>query len=174
MQNLRDSNILQDFTLWVDSIGKIGECPGFQPPEINIQTEEFRGGGMDGTVDIPLGLEKIEFDFDLHTYDQQIWENIGFGPGSMNVPVTFRGYLLTPNGGEKTVIINTKSLIKGIKPSKVQSGQKFEMNVALSCHYYEHKIDNKVINLVDVFMKMFVVNGSDRSKSSRSALGFSY
>jgi phage tail tube protein FII len=50
MSNLRDSNIFQDFTVWIQDVGKIGEAPEFQPPEINIAVEEFRGGGMDGTV----------------------------------------------------------------------------------------------------------------------------
>jgi len=94
MSNLRDSNIFQDFTVWIRDIGKIGECPNFQPPEINIHTEEFRGGGMDGTVEIPMGVEKIEFDFSLHTWDEQVWQNLGYGPGSIDVPIWFRGTAL--------------------------------------------------------------------------------
>src|ERR1700747_1033354 len=119
MANLRDSNIFQDFTVWIQDVGKIGEAPEFQPPEINISTEEFRGGGMDGTVEIPFGIEKIEFDFSLHTWDEDIWSNLGYGPGSLDVPIWFRGYLLTPMGIEKSVLIETRSLIKAIKPGKV-------------------------------------------------------
>jgi hypothetical protein len=72
MSNLRDSNIFQDFTVWINDVGKIGEA---RVPAARDQhpVEEFRGGGMDGTVEIPMGIEKIEFDFELHTWDAQVW-----------------------------------------------------------------------------------------------------
>ena len=48
---------------------------------------------MDGTVEMPMGIEKIEFDFELHTWDEQVWTQLGYGPGSLDVPIFFRGYL---------------------------------------------------------------------------------
>jgi P2 family phage contractile tail tube protein len=174
MANLRDANILQDFTVWVAGVGKIGESPGFQLPEIKIQTEEFRGGGMDGTVEIPMGIEKIDFDFDLHTYDAGVFEELGYGPNSMNVPISFRGYLITAEGGEKGLIVNTLSLIKEIKPSKVSPGKKTELTVSCAAHYYQHKLDNKVVTEISVFDKIAIIGGVDQNKRARQILGFNY
>ncbi|WP_029083401.1 phage major tail tube protein [Bradyrhizobium sp. th.b2] len=174
MANLRDSNIFQDFTVWIDDIGKIGEAPNFQPPEINIQTEEFRGGGMDGTIEIPMGIEKIEFDIDLHVWDEQIWQNLGYGPGSLDVPVTFRGYLLSASGAEKGVIIETHSLIKAIKTSKVEAGKKAEMTVNLCANYYRHEINGVTVTEIDVFNKITNIGGTDQSANARRILGFTY
>lgn len=171
MSNLRDANILQDFTVWVGDIGKIGEAPNFQPPEININTEEFRGGGMDGTVEIPMGIEKIEFDFELHTWDEDIWDNLGYGPGSIDVPIKFYGYLITPNGAEKGVKIFTRSLIKSIKPSKVEAGKKVSLTVNLVANYYRHEIDSRVVTEIDVFNKVTVINGVDKTARARTLLG---
>ncbi|ARQ95330.1 major tail tube protein [Bradyrhizobium phage BDU-MI-1] len=172
--NLRDSNIFQDFTVWIADNGKIGEAPNFQPPEINIQTEEFRGGGMDGTVEIPMGIEKIEFDFELHTWDQEVWENLGYGVGSLDVPITFRGYLLTAGGAEKGVIIETNSLIKSIKPSKVEPGKKASMTVNLVANYYRHAINGVTVTEIDVFNKVTIIGGADKSANARRILGFTY
>lgn len=174
MSNLRDANIFQDFTVWINDIGKIGEAPGFQPPEINIAVEEYRGGGMDGTVEIPHGVEKIEFDFSLHTWDEQIWTNLGYGPGSLDVPITFRGYLLTPNGVEKGVIIETHSLIKAIKTGKVEAGKKVEMTINLAANYYRHEIGGTTVTEIDVFNKITMIGGNDKSTNARRILGFSY
>jgi uncharacterized protein len=176
MSNLRDSNIFQDFTVWIQDVGKIGEAPEFQPPEINIAVEEFRGGGMDGTVEIPFGVEKIEFDFQLHTWDEQVWQNLGYGPGSLDVPVTFRGYLITPGGAEKGLIITTSSLIKSVKPGKVSAGKKVDMTVSLVANYYAQYVDgvtDPVIE-IDVFNKITNIGGTDRSQRARQLLGFSY
>ncbi|MGJ4953016.1 phage major tail tube protein [Bradyrhizobium sp. HKCCYLS20291] len=172
--NLRDSNILQDFTVWIQDIGKIGESPEFQPPEINIEVEQFRGGGMDGTVEIPMGIEKIEFDFQLHTWDEQIWQNLGYGPGSLDVPVTFRGYMLSAAGAEKGVIIETRSLIKSIKPGKAAPGKKVEMTVNLCANYYAHYIDNNLVTEIDVFNKITNIGGVDKTANARQILGFTY
>ncbi|WP_316200890.1 MULTISPECIES: phage major tail tube protein [unclassified Bradyrhizobium] len=172
--NLRDSNILQDFTVWIQDIGKIGESPEFQPPEINIEVEQFRGGGMDGTVEIPMGIEKIEFDFQLHTWDEQIWQNLGYGPGSLDVPVTFRGYMLSAAGAEKGVIIETRSLIKSIKPGKATPGKKVEMTVNLCANYYAHYIDNSLVTEIDVFNKITNIGGVDKTANARQILGFTY
>ncbi|WP_316196563.1 phage major tail tube protein [Bradyrhizobium sp. SZCCHNS3053] len=174
MGNLRDSNIFQDFTVWINDNGKMGECPNFQPPEININTEEFRGGGMDVTVEIPMGIEKIEFDFEMHTWDAEIWQNLGYGVGSLDVPITFRGYLLTANGAEKSVIIETHSLIKSIKPSKVEPGKKASMTVNLAANYYRQEIDGVTVTEIDAFNKITVIGGTDRSANARRILGFTY
>src|SRR6266478_1248102 len=174
MSNLRDSNIFQDFTVWINDIGKIGEAPNFQPPEINIQTEEFRGGGMDGTAEIPMGIEKLEFDFNLHTWDEQIWSILGYGPGSLDVPITFRGYLLTAAGNEKGVVIETHCLIKSVKPSKVEAGKKADLSVHVCANYYRHEIDGRTVTEIDVFNKITIIGGNDKSANARRILGFTY
>ena len=174
IKNLRDGNIFQDFTVWIRDTGKLGEAPGFQPPEINIATEEYRGGGMDGTVDIPTGIEKIEFTFDLHTWDPDIWEELGYGPGALDVPVTFRGYLLTPNGQEKSVLIETRSLIKSVRPDSISAGSKASITTTCVANYYRQEIDGNTVTEIDVFNKVTVIGGVDRSSNARRILGFSY
>ena len=174
MTNLRDANIFQDFTVWIKSVGKIGESPGFQPPELKIKTEEFRGGGMDGVADMPMGLEKIEFDFDLHTWDADVFTTLGFGPGAMDVPIMFRGYLLSPSGQEKGVVISTLSLIKSIKPNKVEPGKKAELSVSCTAHWYQHSVDGQQIHFVSVFDKITKIGGVDKSTRARQILGFTY
>lgn len=175
MTNLRDANIFQDFTVWIRDVGKIGECPNFQPPEINISTDDFRGGGMDGTVEIPMGIEKIEFDFEFHTWDANIWAELGYGPLSLDVPIWFRGYLLTPNGVERGVIIETASLIKSIKPGKVEPGKKSSMTIHLSANYYRQEISGSgdVVE-IDVFNKITRFGGEDKSQNARGILGFGF
>ncbi len=174
MANLRDANIFQDFTLWLNGVGKIGECPGFQPPEINIQTEEFRGGGMDGTVEIPMGVEKIEFDFDLHTWDPQVWKELGYGPGSMDLALTFRGYVLSPSGADAAVRIDTVGLLKSVKPGKVTAGQQTEITCSFVATYFNHIVANESIAEIDVFSKRMIIGGVDKSDRARKALGFTY
>ncbi len=172
--NLRDAAILQDFSVWINDVGKIGMAPGFQPPDIQIETESFRGGGMDGEVEIPMGISKIEFEFDLHTWDDQVWTLLGYGPGSLDVPITFRGYTMTANGVEAGVVIETFSLIKSIKTAKVEAGKKVEMTVSLSANRYRHEIGGTTVCDIDLFNKITEIGGTDRTANARKFIGLSY
>lgn len=171
MANLRDAVIFQDFTVWIKDIGKIGVCPSFQPPDIQIQVEEFRGGGMDGAVEIPMGIEKIEFEFDMHTWDTDIWANLGYGPGSMDVPVNFYGYTLTPNGTEGQVFIQTRALLKSIKTNKIDSGKKADISVSLAANYYKHSVGNEEVCEIDLFAGIVRFGGVDKNVQKRQFLG---
>lgn len=178
MANLRDANILRDFTVWIRDVGMIGESPGFQIPEIRIQTEEFRGGGMFGTVEIPMGVERIEFDFDLHTWNENVFQELGFSSSAMSVPISFRGHMVTAEGGSTGVFINTLSLIKEIKPAKVSPGKKTELTVSCAAHYFQHRIGpvtaQRTITEINVFDNTFFVGGRDLAEGSREILGFDY
>jgi P2 family phage contractile tail tube protein len=174
MSNLRDAYTFQDFTVWIRDVGKIGEAPGFQPPEINISTEDYRGGGMDGTIEMPHGIEKIEFSFDLHTWNAQVWEELGYGPGALDVPITFRGYLLTPGGDEGKVVIDTFSLIKSVKPDNIETGKKAKITTHCVARWYRHRINDNTVADIDVFLKKTILGGVDKSKNARTALGFAY
>ncbi|WP_456711036.1 phage major tail tube protein [Bradyrhizobium sp. USDA 4452] len=141
-------------------------------PRSTSPWKSFRGGGMDGTVEIPFGIEKIEFDFTLHTWDEQIWTKLGYGPGSLDVPITFRGYLLTPGGGDKGVVITTLCLVKAIKTGKAEAGKKVEMTINVCANYYQHNIDGNVVAEIDVFNKVTMIGGVDKSANARRILGF--
>lgn len=168
---LKDAFILTDFTVWINNVGKIGESPGFQPPSIKLQTEEFRGGGMDVTVEIPFGIEKIEFEFELHTWDPEVFRNMGWGPGELDCPINFQGYLKTAGkGGSGTVLIKTKSLIKEMKASKVQVGKKTELTVSCVANHYEHYINGEEIEFVDAFEKIYRIGGTDKNAAAKAAL----
>ncbi|WP_298952015.1 phage major tail tube protein [uncultured Methylobacterium sp.] len=178
MANLRDANILRDFTVWIRDVGMIGESPGFQIPEIKIQTEDFRGGGMFGTAEVPMGVEKVEFEFDLHTWNESVFQEIGFSANAMSVPIMFRGHMVTANGGSTGVYINTLSLVKEIKPAKVSPGKKTELTVSCVANYYQHQVGpvngKRTITEINVFDNTFFVNGVDLTQGSRQILGFDY
>lgn len=182
--NLRDKAIFRDFTVWIAPLGqaegpsrltsKIGECPTFQPPEINLMVEEYRGGGMDGSVDIPHGVEKIEFSFDVHTWESDVWERIGYGFGAQATWIEFRGYMMSPDSTEHGVRIQTRSLVRAVRPSSIDAGGKSTTTVDLTAHYYHQIIDNDSILEIDIYSKIFKVRGVDRSAGARQILGFSY
>ncbi len=48
------------------------------------------------------------------------------------------------------------------------------MTVSLVANYYKHTIGNTVVNEIDVFNKITIIGGQDRSARARGFLGFTY
>lgn len=173
--NLFDATILTDFAVYVADDSYVGQIPSFQPPDIQIMTESFRGGGMDGEVEIPFGIEKIDFEFDLHTWDANIWSYLGYGPGSMNTPIRMVGSMISPsmigaNAPEIPVEIYCRALVKAVKIGKIEAGKKVEMTVSVNCNAFRHTIDGEIVTEVDLFRKKLTINGVDRTASARANL----
>lgn len=173
---LRDGNILRDFAVFIEGYGMVGTCPSFQPPEMKIQVEEFRGGGMDGVVEVPMGIEKIEFDFDLHVWDDTVFSHFGFGPGRQDRVFIFRGYLLSPQGTERPALITTNGFVRDIKPGKVEPGKKSEHTISFSAYFYQLQIDGTVILEADLYTKTYITGGAggegDVQVGARGIIGF--
>lgn len=173
-KNMRDSFVFTDFTVWVDGKGKFGTVNSFTPPKLELATEDFRGGGMDASVAVPFGINALDFDFRMHVWDEHLFGLLGFGPGQMNIPIVFRGYQVTPEGSERPVLIRTRSLIKSIDGDTIEPGKKTELSISCNANYYRHTVDGVVVNEVDVFAKVAIIGGVDRSANARRLLGFAY
>ena len=52
--------MLTNCVMFVDGVSFSGDVPSMTLPKLSIKSEEYRGGGMSGPVDLPTGLEKLE------------------------------------------------------------------------------------------------------------------
>ena len=169
---LRDAGILQDFTAWVDGFGMIGTVENLQLPEINIQMEGFRGGGMDTEAEIPMGYEKMECSYDLLNWDTYAYQNIAYTGDTMSHTFNFQGNLLHPiTGVQEPVLIQIVGGFKSIKQDSIQPGKKSKHSVKMTVRKYRHSVNNQVITDIDIFNKVFTTGGVDRTAQARSNLG---
>lgn len=51
--------ILKNFKVFVNGRGYAGLVEEIELPEINLKTEEYRAGGMDGVAEIDMGMEAM-------------------------------------------------------------------------------------------------------------------
>lgn len=153
--NLRDASILQDFVVFLNGVGKIGTVANISLPELNVQTEEFRGGGMDMPVQIPMGLEKMELSFDLLSWDDDTWSMVGYDKTAMTSYLQFYGYTFTANGKEVAVEIDVWGGITSVKNDQIAPGKNSKQTVKMAVHKYIHKIGDNTVANIDAFGKGF-------------------
>jgi hypothetical protein len=170
--NLRDSLILRDWTVSINGIGKIGMCPSVTIPEFNLEMEDYRGGGMFGTVEIPMGVEKMDFSFDLFTWDADIWLNIGYGAGSQSVPFLFLGNAFTQTGVQTSVSVGMNGTLKSIKTDAAVPGKQVKHACQVAINTFKHIIAGVTVMDVDIYGNKFLVNGTDIMQTSRNNTGF--
>ena len=82
--------ILKNFNLFVDGRGYAGRVEELTLPKLSIKTEEIKNGGMDIPIEVDMGMEKLECEFTLSEYDEEIIKLFGLRVGVPN-PLTLRG-----------------------------------------------------------------------------------
>src|SRR5262245_43521493 len=107
--------ILRNFAIHLDGTPKSGEGEECTIPTLELQTEEYRGGGMDIPIMLDLGMRALEIRFKMFSVDQQSYSLFGRTPGNL-APLTIRGHLAGENGVTRPVIVNTRALLTRIEP----------------------------------------------------------
>ena len=139
-------DVRKNFNLFVDGKGYAGQAEEFTPPKLTLKTEEFRGGGMDGPIELTMGLEKLEASFSLIAYDREVLKHFDVREGAV-LPLTLREALESFDGAVTPVV----------------------HSVALTYYKLQHGKD--VVHEIDMENMVRVINGTDSMASTRAALG---
>ena len=163
-------NIMRDFTLFVNGTLFSGDVEDVNTPKLTKKMEEYRGGGMDVPVEIALGMEKLELDFELSSHDPMIYSTFGLSQGTDHIFKIY-AHLISHGGQETGVEITTNGQIKSIDPGSWKPGTKSTKKVMVNCTYYKHVVGGVSVFEIDAFQKKWIVNGVDLNASARGFLG---
>ncbi|MCP3940525.1 MAG: phage major tail tube protein [Desulfobacteraceae bacterium] len=163
-------NVLKNFNLFVDGKGFAGQIEEYVPPVLTLQTEDFRPGGLDSSVPITMGLEKLETSFSLVSYDDDVLTLWGIERGQ-NIPFVARGAIQSNDGTVKAVIHTMRGQIKQLDRGTWKAGQIAPIKVAMDLNYYKEEFDGKIIHEIDIENMVRTINGLDALSEIRGALG---
>lgn len=162
-------NLLKNINCFVDGRGHAGEIEELTPPSLRLLTEEFRGGGMDVAVDVPMGMEKLEASFSLKGYSPEVLKLFGLAPGN-SIPLIFRGALEDDDGTVKAVVMTMRGFLREVDPGSWQPGQMAPLRGTVSLRYFKQTIDGELIHEIDADNMTRVINGVDQLAAQRQAL----
>lgn len=163
-------DILKNYNLFVDGRGYAGVVTEYNAPELAVQGDEHRAGGMDAPVDIDMGMEKMEASFSLAAVDHHVMRSFGLAEGQ-EVPLTLRGAIESYQGGVTPVVHSMRGKIMRVAPGAWQPGQKPTMQITVSLNYFRQEIDGEVIHEIDVINMIRIINGTDQLAEQRAAIG---
>lgn len=164
--------VLKNFNLFVDGGGYAGRVAELVQPKLTRKMEEFRGGGMNAPIELDMGMEKLECEFTLKEYSEDVLKLWGLTNPS-GVSVRFKGALEADDasGTVTPVEIVVRGRWREIDGGTWKAGEESTMKVSIACSYYRYASNGETLIEIDVPNMIENVGGVDRLAEIRSAIG---
>ncbi|AOE79432.1 phage major tail tube protein [Pseudomonas lurida] len=162
--------MLTNCVMFADGVSFSGDVPSMTLPKLSIKTEEYRGGGMSGPVDLPTGLEKLEAAFTTNGVRKEALKFFGLADQTA-CNLVFRGSFKGQRGTVKSVNVTLRGSLKEVDMGDWKPGDKAEIKHAVAVTYYKLEIDSRVMYEIDFANMVQVINGVDQLAAERTALG---
>lgn len=162
---------LRNFNLFGDGASWQGQIAEVALPKLARVVEDYRGGGMDGAVELDVGQEKIEFEWTAAGLIVEIFD--GYGASRLdNNMLRFAGAYFSESDGDTTAVeIVVRGRHREIDMGTAKNGENNEIKVITSCSYYKLIIDGEEVLEIDLPGYVFKVRGEDRLADRRAAIG---
>jgi len=153
---------LKNLNAHVDGKGYLGEVAEFEQPTLALATEDYRGGGMIGSVKLDLGLEGMEAKLKMGGHVKELIRK--FGTTRVDgVRVRLTGAYQADDGSPAQAVecyIGGRFSEIGFGTSKAGDDTEEEFTVALS--YYRREVNGRTEVEIDMIAGTFIVDGIDR------------
>ena len=164
------NKILKNFALFIDGFGFAGNVESAQLPTVEIMKEDYRAGGMEGSIAIDMGLNALEASWKLHSFDENALSTWGLGEG-YRVDVILRGALESLDGSVTPIEAYMQGTIRSVAPSEFTAGGKASLDFVMDVRIYRYLSGGSLIYDIDVINNKRVIRGLDVNKDINSALG---
>lgn len=162
--------VLKNFGIFADGISWIGQAETIKLPKLSRKTDEYRGAGMDGSVEVDVGSEKLEMEVELAGFHKHAYSEYG-GPISGRMWRFAGAYAQDDTDTVQSVEIVTRGRYKEIDPDSAKGGDKSKTTYKVSLTYYKLTVDGEVLVEIDHPNFIFNVGGVDMLAAQRKAIG---
>jgi len=164
-------NSLKNFNAYIDGNNYMGVVEEVKLPKLSRKMEDFRGGGMDGPVNIDVGQEKLELEVVCGGFVLDAYKVYGSSKAA-GVLVRFAGaYQRDDTAAVQAVEIVCRGRFGEIDPGDAKGGDKGKTTLKLSASYYKLTVDSADVVEIDLLSFLFKVNGVDMYEAQRKAIG---
>ncbi|ARL98155.1 MULTISPECIES: phage major tail tube protein [Burkholderia] len=162
---------LKNFNVYEDGVSFVGEVAEIQLPKLTRKMEAYRGGGMNGEVDIDLGMEKLELGLTMGGFMKEMFKTWGTSKVD-SVTVRFAGSYQRDDTEEVDAIeVYVRGRYKEIDPGKAKAGDNADQTGTMSLAYYRLVCNGETLIEIDFPNFIEMVGGVDRLAQQRRALG---
>lgn len=163
---------LKNFNLFVDGRGYAGRIEELALPKLTVKTEEFRAGGMDAAVELDMGMEKLEGEFTLAEYAEDVIRQFGLTNGAA-VALKFKGSIEADDAGGAKVPVEVvlRGRWRELDMGNWKAGDNSTLKVAVMANYYSYASNGQTLIEIDVPGMKRVIGGTDLLAQTRRNIG---
>ncbi|WP_370555521.1 phage major tail tube protein [Edwardsiella tarda] len=165
-------HVVRLFTCFVNGKNEIGKVTSVTLPKLTRKTENFRGGGMMGSVAIDLGLDDGALDATMVLGGVVREALLEYGGDMSHTALRFVGWLYDDEGGSQACEVEMRGRITEIDMGETKQGETTSHSFSLKNAYYKLSIDDKPLFEFDLLNFIYRKDGKDIVPDRiRSALG---
>lgn len=160
---------LKAFNVYVNGIGFAGKAD-VTLPELELETDTHRAGGMDSSIEIDMGMNVGEAMVKFHEYNADVIKLFG-QVGENPVSLIARGAMQAEDGSVVPVLVELRGRGKKLSPGDWKGGERAEMEFSVSPRYYRWNQGDEDLIEIDIENMVRNVGGVDQMAEMRNALG---
>lgn len=162
---------LKNFNLFHNGENFAGQIAEVTLPKLSRKMEAYRGGGMNGPVDIDQGQEAIALEWTAGGFMKSVCAQYGITKVD-GVQLRFAGaYRAEDSPKHDAIEIAVRGRHKEIDMGNAKPGDDTAFKVSTTCTYYKLTVNGETIIEIDLINMVEVVNGDDLLADLRSAIG---
>lgn len=164
---------LKNMNLFNDGENYQGVVEEVTLPKLTRKLEAYRGGGMNGAVQIDMGLDDgaLDMEITLGGIEAQIYKQWGIVQVD-GVQLRFAGFYQRQDTKESTACeIVVRGRLSEIDPGSAKAGENTQVKFSFKPAYYKLTWDGTDLIEIDVVNMVEKVDGEDRMSDERAALG---
>lgn len=167
MSNAQTPRVLKNFNTFVNGVGYAGRVEEIELPEIAIKMEEWRGGGMDGSTELDMGMEVMTSKITMGEYIPDLVTALANGSR-----IQFRGSLKRDSDlASVRVIVELGARFKKFTPGSWKAGDIAKGEHELTVDYFRWNQAGVDLMEIDVINMKRVIGGVDQLAGMRADLG---
>ncbi|WP_039760490.1 phage major tail tube protein [Bartonella queenslandensis] len=159
--------VLKYFNIFVDGIPYQAKCESVTLPNLSLVVESYRGGGMDSSIEVDLGLETLTLSMTISACSPELMALLG----RSDVDISLRGSMQAQGTPAEGVIITMRGLCKGFEMAEWQPGGKATSTATFTLHYFKYVQKDVEIVEIDVLNMVRKFNNVDQLAKHRELLG---
>ena len=163
---------LKNAQLFIDGGSYLGRVEEINPPNIKRKMQDYEPLGMNGTIEIDMGIEKLELDFMLCEYSSDVIIKAGVVAHN-GVQLRIRGAVERDDSSNEVsyVEIHAHGRIRDLEFEAMKKGETGKLKVMLTISYYKFTEDGNVLAEIDIVNMIENWGGVDRLAAQRQAIG---
>lgn len=162
--------VLKNQNLFFGGKSYAGSVTEWNPPKITANTEEFRAGGLDVALKLTMGMNPLDTDFTVISFDPVLLGSVYAREGqdaSFIIRQAYEDWDGTITARE--VIMRGKVLEKDEGTHK--AGQQSNLKIQMNLLYYSDTFGGQVVDEIDVINMVWNKGGVDSLSDIRAAIG---